>query len=45
MNFLFWLNVVGLMAEKSENIGIFVLNKYKCINNLDYERVTNSGNS
>lgn len=33
------------MGKKSEHIGIFVLNKYKCINNLDKERVTNSDNS
>jgi hypothetical protein len=29
------------MGAKSENIGIFVLNKYKCINNLDEEGVNN----
>ncbi len=33
------------MGEKSESIGIFVLNKYKCINNLDEERVSNSDKS
>jgi hypothetical protein len=33
------------MGKKSENIGIFVLNKYKCINNLDRERVSNLDNS
>ncbi len=29
------------MGKKSEIIGIFVLNKYKCINNFDEERVSN----
>ncbi len=33
------------MGKKYENIGIFVLNRYKCINNLDRERVSNLDNS
>lgn len=33
------------MGKKSEDIGNFVLCEYKCINDLDKERVSNSDRS